>query len=68
MPPRGRARAARRSGPVGTDLKGTGGLRPRGPPNGVARGNPFAPLRSADSLARARSFHGFVGPATPREI
>ena len=35
-----------------------GGLRPREPPYGVARGAPLAPLRSADSLAPARSFHG----------
>ena len=34
-----------------------GGLRPREPPYGVARGGPPAPLRSADSLASARSFH-----------
>ncbi len=32
-------------------MKQTEGLRPCGHPNGVARGAPDTPLRSADSLA-----------------
>ncbi len=62
---RGVAALARRA------LKNTEGLRPCGHPYGVARGDPLkAPLRSADSLAAARSFSagasGFVRGAAGR--
>jgi hypothetical protein len=48
-------------------LKGTGAHSPPRPPYGVARGAPEAPLRSADSLAAARSFNVSEGGRKPRD-
>ena len=37
--------------------RNSGGFAPANPPTASLAGPPFAPLRSADSLASARSFH-----------
>src|SRR5262245_10344173 len=75
-----RLRACPRAPPAArapVDPRFSGGLRPAGPPNTLARGDPNAPLRSRGSLAalvRCPACRSFVRPTAalgfrrPREL